>query len=398
MWEPSAERWIGLRDASLFRLRRGTRKGSWGENKDLLGVRFRVRAIQTRMASFSAGEGTQFVDIRKPPQHGPDGASKPSRDGWLGSLQNRLDARKRFFEAPREIASSGCTTPPIDPPKVGDQSFLNDQQGQPARDSGRTQGNAPASASPVDARSDPRATHRGNPLIKKGTLSTEEPPLPVESLLPGNSLNQPVDLDATVISTDPEWNRQEKNDRRRSIRYRAQGIKILVGWLQSTEIFANKAAGAAQIQPNTRAAWRGSESPGFIRNYPTSAQTQEGSAARDSSRQRLANQEAGEFTAPDLNQLVQHEALLLDISQTGICLLLESAPPKDSRLWVAGCGMKEAGWSEVTLRLLTEPRPGWFLLRLSFVQSCPYHLFKHVVFHQSRASSSTSPTDSVDPG
>jgi hypothetical protein len=78
--------------------------------------------------------------------------------------------------------------------------------------------------------------------------------------------------------------------------------------------------------------------------------------------------------------LILHDAAVLDISQTGLCIALSDLPPRDRGLWVGIRGTSPMGWSGVVLRSLSEPQPGRFLLRLSFVNDCPYELFKYVVF------------------
>ena len=75
----------------------------------------------------------------------------------------------------------------------------------------------------------------------------------------------------------------------------------------------------------------------------------------------------------------QIEAAVLDISQTGLCINVASLPPSDRALWVGIKGGDPTAWSGVILRSLSEPRPGEFVLRLSFINTCPYDLFKYVV-------------------
>ena len=77
--------------------------------------------------------------------------------------------------------------------------------------------------------------------------------------------------------------------------------------------------------------------------------------------------------------LIPHEAELIDISQTGICLLLRQLPPGKGRLWLGSAEHTAGGWAEVILRSVSEPRADRFLLRLSFADHCPYELFKIAV-------------------
>jgi hypothetical protein len=77
--------------------------------------------------------------------------------------------------------------------------------------------------------------------------------------------------------------------------------------------------------------------------------------------------------------MVQHEAQVLDISQSGLCLILDRLPPTDRALWIGIGGSNPISWSQVILKSLSELDSGQFLLRLSFVEDCPYDLFKHAV-------------------
>ena len=75
----------------------------------------------------------------------------------------------------------------------------------------------------------------------------------------------------------------------------------------------------------------------------------------------------------------QVEAAVLDISRPGLSIIVASLPPSDRQLWVGIKGGDPTTWSGVILRSLSEPRPGEFVLRLSFINTCPYDLFKYVV-------------------
>src|SRR5262249_15947871 len=69
---------------------------------------------------------------------------------------------------------------------------------------------------------------------------------------------------------------------------------------------------------------------------------------------------------------VEHIAEVLDISQSGICLLCAHVPPGNREIWVATAGPAAGTWSRVMLKSLSEPEFGRFLLRLTFAESCPY--------------------------
>jgi hypothetical protein len=77
--------------------------------------------------------------------------------------------------------------------------------------------------------------------------------------------------------------------------------------------------------------------------------------------------------------MVRHQALLLNISQTGLRILIAHLPPEDSQLWVGMDESKNGIWSPVLLRSIEPADAGRYAVRLSFVEACPYELFKHAV-------------------
>jgi hypothetical protein len=125
-----------------------------------------------------------------------------------------------------------------------------------------------------------------------------------------------------------------KTDRRESFRYETPGIQILVSWPDSAGILL-------QAQSH-------SGRPG--RNEP-----------------------------PVFGRMVRHYALLLSFSQTGLRILIDYLPPQDRQLWVGIDESKHGIWSPVLLRSLDPAEDGRYAVRLSFVDACPYDLFKHAV-------------------
>jgi hypothetical protein len=132
-----------------------------------------------------------------------------------------------------------------------------------------------------------------------------------------------------------EWERRSNVERRSACRYRVEGVRIAIGWPSGP---VNSAAG------------------------------------RSSFTQKGRTHEASPHV-----QLIQHEADVLDISQTGLRVSLPHLPPADRGLWIGIRGTSPMGWSGVVLRSLSEPQPGQFHLGLSFINDCPFDLFKYVL-------------------
>jgi hypothetical protein len=74
--------------------------------------------------------------------------------------------------------------------------------------------------------------------------------------------------------------------------------------------------------------------------------------------------------------------LLKDISRCGSAALVEAAPPKGSPVLIRLNGFLHSEWVEASVVEVTKNR--WFrrvprLVRLQFVESCPYHVFQAAI-------------------
>lgn len=87
------------------------------------------------------------------------------------------------------------------------------------------------------------------------------------------------------------------------------------------------------------------------------------------------------------SSLVEHPAEIVDISQSGICVLCGHVPPGNREIWISAPGFDVEHWSRVVLRSLSEPELGRFCLRLAFAETCPYELFKVAVLEPFRLTS-----------
>jgi hypothetical protein len=138
-------------------------------------------------------------------------------------------------------------------------------------------------------------------------------------------------------SAHSNGDRRSGPDRRLSFRYRVDPLDVLIAWPLITSNDSNR---------------------------PT---------------ERACDEEVGLSAS---TALVKQKAQMVDLSQTGLSLLVEHLPPSDRSLWIGASKSSRIPWSEVALRSLSQLAPGHFLLRLSFLESCPYELFKAAVLRR----------------
>jgi hypothetical protein len=127
-----------------------------------------------------------------------------------------------------------------------------------------------------------------------------------------------------------------KTDRRESFRYDTPGVHLLVTWPDNAGILVQ---GPAPAHPERQ----------------------------------------GRNETPVLGRMVRHQALLLSFSQTGLRILISHLPPEDCQLWVGIDESKNGIWTPVLPRSIDPAEAGRYAVRLSFVDACPYDLFKHAV-------------------
>lgn len=73
-------------------------------------------------------------------------------------------------------------------------------------------------------------------------------------------------------------------------------------------------------------------------------------------------------------------AALLDISQGGVRLASEFAPPCRSTAWVCLSGQRKTEWVEGTVLEVRRHPTGTFEVRLAFREICPYAFFEVAVY------------------
>jgi len=91
---------------------------------------------------------------------------------------------------------------------------------------------------------------------------------------------------------------------------------------------------------------------------------------------------------------VRKQASILNISQSGLSLIVDCLPPGDRKLWVGMEGTEPGEWAQVAVRSVSEPKPGQYRIGLSFVYGCPYSLFRFAVLNSLDKQSVSPSTDS----
>ncbi len=149
---------------------------------------------------------------------------------------------------------------------------------------------------------------------------------------------------ANSESAGVNHDRRSGPDRRLSVRYPVDSVEVQLAWSAVATRDSTQSAAAGQPRAD---------------RWPAGRREGEGHAVPTS--------------------LVRHPARVVDLSQLGLSLLADHPPPADRKLWIGILENSALSWSEVTLRWLSCPAPGVYLLRLSFQETCPYELFKAAV-------------------
>jgi len=278
--------------------------------------------------------------------YSPNDASSPpfkSEEGLRGIFQNRLDLRRRMFETP---GSSRAPLPEPVPSREGEVPGPSLDQ----------------SVAVADARA-PKANRKEQPTEQNHSrhLGPKDP----------DHLSE-IWHEQTQCSGGQDNGLEEADlagrDRRRSVRYEVQGMSVQLAW----------PIGGCQTRSRL--------GPPFPPQPLTPSSTQLASRPRPPREIHAGGTESLQRNGPPASQFVTHQAALVNISQTGLCLTLHLIPPRDRSLWIGYCSSTHRGWTEVVLRSLAEPELGRFVLRMSFVETCPYELFKSAVMNATGVS------------
>jgi hypothetical protein len=161
-------------------------------------------------------------------------------------------------------------------------------------------------------------------------------------------------------------------ERRASCRYEANGAGVLSWWEPLS------------ASPVVLAAPAPKDEPGSVVHETVYARIMGrfAGAPRESASARAAAELARDPLPPLEGSMCSRTspARLLDISQTGVLVLCDALPPANVRVWLRLETPQVSDWVEVIPRGTTSDALGGHRLRLAFRESCPYDIFKAVVY------------------
>lgn len=312
------------------------------------------------------------METRNSGRDGQKNLEEPSPDAWMGMLRSRLDVRRKFFE--------GQGSPPA--PSTGNEGESRKTKSNPPDHQGG-QGD--------------RVSHRAVPFALDSVQSAKpdnsrhhhpvEVPRQGDSEFSQSSGHARLERESRAHSERSSSTPPRSGERRGSIRYEVEGVGVLLGWNRDYPITAEDTTSSAmfrrrsntQINQSSRRtdAFRGANSSN--------------SGAVPPADENQGNLNEGELISFDPDRFQKVGALVIDLSQSGIRLILDQPPPPDRKIWLGNSHMQLVDWSEVRLKSVSEHQPGRFMVRLAFVKACPYDVFKCAVMLRSVSSNSTTP-------
>ena len=294
------------------------------------------------------------MNSRNPPDDDRDRRSEPGKGELQGIFQGRLNDRRKIFPG------RGAGEPKSEPDRASQHASRDDAGPTPDEPVG------PDFWTKISPTVNPMS-HQASVRPGKTLVNSPVPDPGSRNELPRNDRPQPH---ARVSADSPRERQSEPGlssgttesrrdaggpgDRRVSFRYAVTGIRVAIGWSASPS----------------------SPPPGHSCPPPTMGH---GTTRRSKASSRRSRLLSSTSARPD------------SASSSA------SLPPSDRALWVGIKGGDPTAWSGVILRSLSEPRPGEFVLRLSFINTCPYDLFKYVVLQSmsflDRNSCETAPAE-----
>lgn len=284
---------------------------------------------------------------------------KPEGEDFLVTLKDRLLDRKRLFLKPRSRSSSE----PIMDTNALSQVHDNPNQLNPAErlpDSAGTRSEDPPEVHGLSedrpcngTRPVPSAWERKKLCCSEGFSHPPGAGTSASGVDPRTDLGVEGDSDRGTGCVSPE------PDQRESYRYQVDEMRTVLAWPT-----------AAEIVPRVH---------GTVSLRSVMGLSGEGSISLNRSRSFGASPGIREQDDSTATSLVLVQASILNISQSGLSVIVDSLPPGDRKLWVGMEGAEPCEWAEVTVRSLSEPQPGRFRLGLSFAHGCPYSLFRIAV-------------------
>jgi hypothetical protein len=149
-----------------------------------------------------------------------------------------------------------------------------------------------------------------------------------------------------------------ESDRRECSRYEVEGMKFLLAWPEDADVLPLQ---------------------GTIASLGVIGVSDKGTIPLSQSRSLGASLGLRERDESTASKFIRTESTILNISQSGLSLIVACLPPEDRKLWVGMGGAEPGEWAEVAVRSVSEPEPGRYRLGLTFAHGCPYSLFRLAV-------------------
>ncbi|MGO9596566.1 MAG: hypothetical protein ACLP7Q_00930 [Isosphaeraceae bacterium] len=313
------------------------------------------------------------MSFRNPPEKSHEERAGQARGRLRGVLESRLASQRKFFTGP----AAGPSPSSSQGPEVPDDQVSSTAAAGGPPESQQAQSPVSEAMAPFEHAKSSKESPPVTESRQEGAPSEALDPQiqgeesSVTTAAPAEEIKFPAaHQPAAAAKTRPaESSRYHGLERRGSFRYKVARIEVLFGWRQGASAVSTGAAGMVEERTVNHPSGIG------LAGYGS------GGVGPKAMRGLEATSLPADFD--------HHEARVHDVSQTGLCLIVDRLPPDNRDLWIGLKGTLPVVWSRVVLRSLSEPYPGCFMLRLSFKESCPYDLFKLAVTHKGDTRAAT---------
>jgi hypothetical protein len=176
------------------------------------------------------------------------------------------------------------------------------------------------------------------------------------------------------IADDEALTQLSGRERRKSCRYPVEDVDAMLSWWEP-----NVLASVVVSAPKNELNLSESEATMYSRVMARWPGNHNGSPAS------RAGAELARDPLPATEESVRARksiAQLLDISQTGMLILSDAAPPDGQRLWLRLESPQVTDWVEVVVKGASPETDGVHRVRLAFQETCPYDFFKAALYRK----------------